>query len=97
MTRLPMPRPVLALMLLGTLAACGGARDDYPALVPMEQLLAAPAAPTHASAAIADPVATQGSLDGEAAALRARADALRGPVIDAETAARMRAAQARQN
>lgn len=97
MIRFPMPHPALALTLLGTLAACGGPRSDYPDLVPMEQLVAAPAIPAHASAAVADFVATQDSLDGEATALRARADLSRRPVIDAETAARMRAAQARQN
>ncbi len=97
MTRFPMPHPALALMLLGTLTACGGPRDDYPGLVPMEQLVAEPAIPAHAGAAVADSVATQNSLDSESAARRARADAVRGPVSDAETAARMRAAQARQN
>lgn len=95
MTRFQMLPALLALT--GTLAACGGPDGDYPALVPMEELLATPGIPEHAATAMADPAPTQGDLDGQAAALRARAEALRHPVIDAATAARMRDAQARHN
>lgn len=95
MTRFQILPALLALS--GTLAACGGPRDDYPTLVPMEQLLATPEIPEHAATAMADPAPTQGGLDNQAATLRARADALRRPVIDAATAARMRDAQARHN
>lgn len=56
------------------LAACAGDRDaakaDYPALLPLDALLASvPPMPA------TDPAASQGAA---AAALRARADALRG-------------------
>lgn len=58
-----------------------GALDaaEYPALVPIEPLLA------QANTAGADPVQTQDNLDSRLAGLRARANALRGTVLtDAE-------------
>ena len=36
-----------AMALMG-LTACGGARSDYPALMPTDQILAEPAMPAHA-------------------------------------------------
>ncbi|KHA52901.1 hypothetical protein [Sulfitobacter geojensis] len=52
---------------------------DYPALVPIEPLLARAAATT------TDPVQTEGNLNSRLAGLRARANAMRGAVLsDAE-------------
>lgn len=76
--------PALCLVL----AACG-ADADYPALMPLDQLLAEPAP------AATTPAAVQADLSTRAAALSARAQTLRGPVIDPATRARMSAAQAR--
>lgn len=53
----------------------------YPALVPLAPILAAAALPGET-----DP---SGTLDSRAAALNARGAALRGPVIDATTQARL--------
>ncbi len=86
-----MRRP--ALLLLLCLAACARppALDarlseadrsaPYPAPVPLGPLLAL---------ADAAPMAPAGDLSGRVAALVARASALRGPVIDAATVARIR-------
>lgn len=72
-----------AALCLG-LTACSGVDDDYPQLLPMDQILTDPTP-------VSDPVAVQAQLGGGAAALRARAAALRGPVIDPATRARMTA------
>lgn len=71
----------LAIVALAALVGCGSAAD-YPALLPMDQILSEPAP-------VSDPVAVQATLAGGAAGLRGRADALRAPVIDAATKARM--------
>ena len=63
------------------LSACSGqSGDDYPALLPMDQLLAEPELP----AARVDPVIATDETRTRADDLRARADALRGPVIEPE-------------
>ncbi|MEL7260117.1 MAG: hypothetical protein AAGK69_01990 [Pseudomonadota bacterium] len=61
----------------------------FPALVPLEPLLAANAA------VVEDPQATTQTLEGRVSALRARASRLQDrPVIDAGTRARLRRASA---
>lgn len=67
------------------LSACTDGQDDYPKLMPTDQLLAEP----ELSPAASDPVATTENVESQADALRARADALRKPVIDPETRRRM--------
>lgn len=55
--------------------------SDYPSLLPLDQLLAAP-----------DPIATPEVLEGvqsRVQALKSRANRLRGPVVDRATKARM--------
>jgi hypothetical protein len=59
------------------------AAAPYPTLQPLAPLLAQAAAPARVTPA------TTAAVDGDAAALRARAAALRGPVVDADTRARM--------
>lgn len=56
--------------------------DDYPRLLPMDDILIDPMP-------VSDPVAVQAELTGDAAGLRARSARLRGPVIDPATRARM--------
>ena len=61
--------------------AASGAAAPYPALVPVERI----------AAQVPPPAAdTAPAIDSRAAALRARAARLRGPVIDAATDDRMR-------
>ena len=86
------------LILLVCLAGCADipelpgtmVADDapYPALIPIEGLLAA-AAGADAAIRVAD-AGTAGVMS-RVAGLSARANALRGPVIDGATRARMRA------
>lgn len=97
------PRPALALPLLLLAAAAGpagcarfpafpggevAATGDYPALLPLELLLAR-------GAGGAIDAGLTARLEARGAALRARAAALRGPVIEPPTRARMAAALAR--
>lgn len=70
-----------ALILVLTLAACAEG-ERYPALLPTDRLLAEPALPAHATAARADPAPVRAATDARAEALRARAEALRGPVVE---------------
>lgn len=70
-----------ALILVLTLAACAGG-EGYPDLMPTDVILAEPALPTHATAARTDPAPLEAVTTARADALRARADALRGPVVD---------------
>ena len=70
------------------LAGCGNAADPYPRLLPTDQILAEPALPDYTPQAAVDAEA-----ETRADALRRRADALRGPVIEPETLARIRAQQ----
>lgn len=89
--------PVLALVVSG----CADAPDlglaqptqvarDYPALIPLDTLLAQ--APTNQSQITPASIST---TNDRIANLRARANRLRGPVVDAATKSRMRAAVAR--
>ncbi|ODT59610.1 MULTISPECIES: hypothetical protein [Paracoccus] len=70
-----------ALSLVLTLAACAEGQG-YPALLPTDRILAEPALPAHATAARTDPAPFRAASSARADALRARADALRGPVVD---------------
>lgn len=67
------------------LSACADDNGEYPALMPTDQLLAEPELSPAASA----PQATTENVESKADALRARAEALRQPVIDPETRRRM--------
>jgi len=91
----PLPACLAAFLTLAACAepyplapdlAASGADAPYPALVPVERITARvpPATPPDAGAAAAEYV------DARAARLRARADRLRGPIIDPETEDRMR-------
>lgn len=77
---------ILAPLLLAIplLAGCAGG-GDYPALLPTDQVLAEPSLPD----APADPGQVTAETSARADALNARAEALRGPVIEPETARRM--------
>lgn len=82
-----------AAALALALAGCGG--DDagrFPALLPTQQILAEPVLPEHAAPAAASPAPTEAEAASRAEALRRRAGALSGPVIEADALARMRAA-----
>lgn len=66
---------------LPLLSACSGqSGNDYPTLLPMDQLLAEPELP----AARVDPDIATDEARTRAEDLRARADTLRGPVIEPE-------------
>ena len=92
-------RPLPAcLVVIMTLAACAdpyplapdlaaeGKDAPYPALVPVERIAAR--VPATATATVTE--ATTEAIASRTDRLRARADRLRGPVIDAETGERMR-------
>ncbi|TBN43775.1 hypothetical protein EYE42_01170 [Paracoccus subflavus] len=81
------PGPILILCLLVP-PGCQSEGDDYPRLLPTDVILAEPVLPDHAPAATA-PGAVRADTAARADALRQRADALRGPVIEPETLARM--------
>lgn len=80
----------LPLIALICLSACAGQDDGYPSLLPTERILAEPALPDHAGPATASPAAIDAEAEARAAALRRRAEALRGPVIEPDIRARMR-------
>ncbi|MDO5648024.1 hypothetical protein [Paracoccus sp. (in: a-proteobacteria)] len=80
------------MIIILILAGCAD-RGDYPALLPTDQVLAAPVVPVHARPAAADPAPVVAAATSRADAVRARADRLRGPVIDPATRARMQAAR----
>ena len=89
MRRALVPR-ALPLCLLA-LAGCGDpAFEDYPRLLPVEQVLAEPVLPAHAAA---DPAAVQGELKAGRDALKARAAGR--PAGTGDLAARAAALQAR--
>lgn len=73
--------PTLTVTLI--LSACAPSDDAaYPRLLPTDRMLAEPALPAHAGPARADPGPVRTAAVGRADALRARADGLRGPVVD---------------
>ncbi|MCF3974435.1 hypothetical protein [Paracoccus salsus] len=82
-----------AIPALICLAACGGGGDTYPHLLPTEMILAEPALPDHAAGAAASPSITADETRTRAAALKRRADGMRGPVIEPDALARMTAAR----
>lgn len=75
------PTPTLILFLI-LLSACADRQPGYPALIPTDDILAEPEQ-------IPDPVAEAEIQKARADALRDRAEALRGPVIDPESRRRM--------
>lgn len=75
--------------VLPSLMACGQDDATYPALLPTAQILAEPRLPDHAAPAATAPDAVDAEAAARAEALRRRAEALRGPVIDAGTRARL--------
>ena len=99
------PRPSRLIATFAMIAACAGCADipqvggtdaaaarnaPYPDLAPLESILnAVENTPKRITPASID------QTQNRAARLRARAAALRGPVVDAATRARMRAASAR--
>ncbi|MDP5308089.1 hypothetical protein [Paracoccus spongiarum] len=85
-------RRLAACLLLLSPAACATGQDTYPALLPTERILAEPRLPDHATDAADGPAAAEADSEARAAALRRRAEALRRPVIDAATRARMQSA-----
>lgn len=82
-------RHALILTCVAALAACTGESDTYPSLLPTDRILAEPALPDHAPQA-ASSVAVDAEAQARADALRQRADALRGPVIEPDALSRMR-------
>lgn len=67
------------------LAACNALDEGYPDLLPTDQILAEPELPDLP----ADPTPATDSARADGAALEARAENLRGPVIDEATRRRM--------
>lgn len=96
----PNVRPIRLLVLISALAGCSEfpelsqavsarARNAaYPQILPLDQLLA--------SLPATAPGRETGTLAARAAALRARARQMAGPVVDATTRTRMQAALARR-
>lgn len=80
------PALILAACIL---PLCGCAtRDDYPRLLPTDAILAEPVLPDHVPAA-ATPATVRAEPLSRAEALRRRAEALRGPVIEPGILSRM--------
>jgi hypothetical protein len=71
------------------LSACGRDGDDYPRLLPTDVIMAEPAVPGHAIDATQSQAIAEAPAQDKAQALRRRADALRGPVIEPDQRARM--------
>ena len=82
------------LILTGMLnvAGCDSQTDAYPRLLPTDQVLAEPALPEHSAEAATSPAAVDADATARAEALRKRAEALRGPVIESDLRSRMESA-----
>ncbi|SNR52819.1 hypothetical protein EYF88_12050 [Paracoccus sediminis] len=81
-----------ALILCACVAlvpGCDASPEAYPRLLPTDQILAEPTLPDHAPAAATSPAVVDAQAEARAAALRRRADALRGPVIEPDALARI--------
>lgn len=72
---------VFSALTLALLAGCADGHA-YPDLLPTDRILAEPALPAHAGPAAIGGAPVSAATTGRADALRARADALRGPVVD---------------
>lgn len=70
------------------LAGCAGDEGEWPRLLPTDAVLAEPALPPHARPA-SSPAPIGAEVAARAAALRRRAEALGGPVIEPEARERM--------
>lgn len=71
------------------IAGCDSRQDPYPSLMPTDRLLAEPTLPDHAADAALSPDPGDARIQGHADALRRRAEALRGPVIEPEIRSRL--------
>ena len=80
--------PMLIACVL--LTGCAGNADTYPRLLPTDQILAEPTLPDHIPRTATSSASVDAEAEARAAALRRRADALRGPVIEPEALARIR-------
>lgn len=60
-------------LALAMLAGCGDGGDDYPKLMPTDQVLAPPALPGHAADAARDPTSVSDALNARSQALAGRA------------------------
>lgn len=78
---------LLPLTCAAFLAACSTDTQSYPRLLPTDQILAEPVLPDHAPQSASSDV--EAEAQARADALRRRADALRGPVIEPDTLRRI--------
>lgn len=85
-----MKHTLMLIACAAILSACAGESGPYPRLLPTDRILAEPALPDHAPDAAASSAAVDAQAQAHADALRQRADALRGPVIEPETLSRIR-------
>lgn len=85
-----MKHALIPIACAALLSGCGGDADTYPRLLPTDRILAEPVLPDHAPEAAASSAAVDAEAEARAEALRRRAEALRGPVIEPEARARMR-------
>ncbi len=94
-----MARPALILLTSLTLlvAACGDRSDDYPSLIPTDQLLAEPAIPGHAEIAATSPDQVAADLAAAGAGLAVSQAQVTAAEVgqDAELAARAEALRKR--
>lgn len=79
---------VLTLITLGLLAACSDGSEDYPRLLPTQQILAEPALPDHAGDAAASEAPVRDAVKAQGATARSAADTIPDPVDDAALNAR---------
>ncbi|MDO5604452.1 MAG: hypothetical protein Q4G25_04735 [Paracoccus sp. (in: a-proteobacteria)] len=78
-----LPRMIAAFAVLGLFAGCGDRGDDYPALLPTDQILAEPAIPGHAGIAATSPDQVVADLQSAGAALAvSAADVTAAPITD---------------
>lgn len=79
---------ILPLFTLGLLAACSAGTDDYPRLLPTQQILAEPALPDHAAPAIEADRPVRDTVEAQGAATRGAGEAIPDPVDAASLNAR---------
>ena len=79
---------LLPLFTLGLLAACSDGSEDYPRLLPTQQILAEPSLPDHAGPAAASDAPVREAVEGQGAATRGAANAIPDPVDEAALNAR---------
>jgi hypothetical protein len=79
---------VLTLISLGLLAGCTDGSEDYPRLLPTQQILAEPTLPDHAEPAATSDAPVRNAVEGQGAATRNAPDAIPDPVDEAALNAR---------